>query len=219
MIDGKFHVDNEVIITTNDSVDVEEVFNHLKGRLHEFREKSEFIVISGNRTDERGKIGQTDNDLQQDFQNMLDRFHDAKRYPEESKIVKKRQFKIGTVIPIRTNRDFSQEPKIVHHLSEATKININREFENVLFKQVPIVLVLAACYSFRSDIFYTLRASGLSSAITMLQERGNITNGKLNQLDDEQRNLLKHVANGDTKDVIVGGKLHTVEADLFSKVL
>ena len=209
MIDGKFHVENEVIITTNDSVDVEEVFNHLKRRLHEFREKSEFIVISGNRTHNGGKLGQTDNALQQEFQIMLDRFHDTKRYPEESKIVKKRQFKIGTIIPIRTNKVFSQdETKIAFNLAESTKAVINREFQNVLFKQVPIVLVLAACYSFRSEIFYTLRASGLSSAITLLQERGNITNGKLIQLSEEQRNLLDHVASNDTtKDVIVAGKL------------
>ena len=63
----KFHVDNEVIITTNDKVDVEEVFNHLKGRLHEFREKSEFIVICGYHTKKTGEIGAIDSDVLYDY--------------------------------------------------------------------------------------------------------------------------------------------------------
>ena len=32
MTSEKFHVDNDVIITTNDMTDVEEIFNHLKSK-------------------------------------------------------------------------------------------------------------------------------------------------------------------------------------------
>ena len=202
----KFHVDNEVIITTNDEVDVEEVFNHLKGRLHEFREKSEFIFICGYHTNKSGEIGAIDSDLLYDYQHLMQRFHNHKKYPEEAKITKEKQFQMGSIIPVNTIRDWSQKPKKVFSLAKSTKEQIKIKFRDVLFKQVPIVLVLASCYSYKSDIFYTLRATGLSSAINMLQDNGNITHGKLIQLDAEQRKLLNDVVNGEMKDAIVGGK-------------
>ena len=203
----KFHVDNEVIITTNDEVDVEEVFNYLKGRLHEFREKSEFIVICGYHTNKAGEIGAIDSDVLYDYYgDMMQRFHDHKRYPNEAKVIKEKQFQMGSIIPVNTIRDWSQKPDEVYSLAESTKEQIKIKFRDVLFKQVPIVLVLASCYSYKSDIFYTLRATGLWSAINMLQDNGNITHGKLIQLDAEQRTILNAVANGEMKDVIVGGK-------------
>ena len=206
MADKKFHVDNEVIITTNDAVDVEEVFNHLCGRLNEFREKSEFIFICGYHTKETGKIGAIAHDLQYDYQHMMERFYDHKNYPEIAIIAEKKQFGMGTPIFLNTKRDRSLKSEEVYSLAESTKQHIEIKFKEVLFKEVPIVLVLASCYSYNSDIFYILRATGLCSAIRMLEENRNITHGKLIHLDDDQRKLLDDVANGEIKDVIVGGK-------------
>ena len=72
---SKFHVDNDVIITTNDEITVEEVFNHLKGRLRGFRDKSQFILICGYHTSKTGEVGAIDHDLLYDYQCLFERFH------------------------------------------------------------------------------------------------------------------------------------------------
>ena len=204
---SKFHVDNDVIITTTDKIDVEEVFNHLKERLPVFKEKSQFITICGYHTFETGEIGGIDDDLLYDYQCLFQRFHDHKRYPNEAKIRQEKQFQMGSVIPVNTIRDWSQKPKEVYSLSEQTKDQMKMTFEDALSKEVPIVLILASCYSYMSEIFHTLRSCGLSSAINMLQERGNITCGKFFQFDKIQKELLKVAATDETKkDFIIGGE-------------
>ena len=55
MTSEKFHVDNDVIITTNDMTDVEEIFNHLKSNLNNYRVESQFILLGGFHTFRSGK--------------------------------------------------------------------------------------------------------------------------------------------------------------------
>ena len=131
---SKFHVDNNVIITTNNLITVEEVFNHLKGRLNDFRDKSQFIVISGYHTSKTGEVGNIDHDILYDYQHMLERFHDHKRWPEEAKIVKEKQFHMGTIIPVNTVRDWSQKPREVYSLAKSTRAEIKIKFQEVLLK-------------------------------------------------------------------------------------
>ena len=150
MASSKFHVDNEVIITTNDKITAEEVFNHLKGRLKGFRDKSQFIVISGYHTSETGEVGGIDHDLLYDYQSLFERFHNHKRYPVEAKIVQEKQFQMGTIIPVNTIKDWSKDPEEVFSLSESTKDDIKIKFQDALLKQVPIVLIVASCFSYKS---------------------------------------------------------------------
>ena len=203
----KFHSDNDVIFTTKDEIDVEEVFNHVKGKLNDFWDESQFIILCGFHTSVSGKIGATDHDLTYDYQEMFERFHCHKRYPKEAKIVAEKRFQMGTVIPIGSIRDWSQKPEEVFKLSKQSKSQIKMLFEDVLSKKRPIVLILASCYSYKSDIFNTLQACGLPSAISLLQEHGNITCGKLLHLDAQQQKFLKTIAEDLTKkDVIIGGE-------------
>ena len=68
------------------------------------------------------------------------------------------------------------------------------------------MLVLASCWSFRSEISNILRSTGLYSAVITSEDRGNITAGKLFKLDNEQKDLLKEIASNDTKkDIILFG--------------
>ena len=130
MASTKFHVDNDVIITTTDKIDVEEVFNHLKERLHYFKEKSQFITICGYHTTKTGEIGAIDDDLLYDFQCLFQRFHDNQRYSKEAKIRQKKQFQMGSVIPVNTIRDWSQKEKKIYSLSDQTKLNLWVEKEH-----------------------------------------------------------------------------------------
>ena len=45
----KFHSDNDEISITKDEIDVEEVFNHIKGKLNDFRDEFQFIKPNSNR--------------------------------------------------------------------------------------------------------------------------------------------------------------------------
>ena len=204
---SKFHMDNDVIITTKDEITVEQMFNHLRGRLNDFRDKSQFIVICGYHTSKTGEIGAIDHDLLYDYQCLLQRFHDHKRYPREAKIAQDKQFRMGSIIPVNTIRDWSQKPKEVYSLAENTKEQIKITFEDVLAKKVPIVLIVASCYSYNSEIFYTLQSLGIFAAINLLEEQGDITCGKFFELDFGQQELIKLIATQlGIKDIIISGK-------------
>ena len=92
-------------------------------------------------------------------------------------------------------------------LDENSKHKLKTEFERVLSLDKPIVLILASCWSFNSEISTILRAVGLYSAITLLEDRGDISAGNMFRLDKDQKYLLQSIAYNETiKDVIINGR-------------
>ena len=54
--DELFHVENNVILTTKDSIRVQQTFNYLSNNLDKFRVGSEFVVICGVHGSEKGEL-------------------------------------------------------------------------------------------------------------------------------------------------------------------
>ena len=201
----KFHVENDVIITTKDEIDVEEVFNFLRGRLSEFRDESQFVVICGFHTSKSGEIGQIDHDLTYDYQEMFERFHNAKKNPEVFKIVQEKRFQMGSVFPVGSIRDWSQKNE-VYLISEQSKSQIKIKFEEIKETQKPIVLIVASCWSYWSQISTLLQLNGIFSVLNISEERCKLTAGRLFRLHDEQKNFLKFLTqNLGIKDIIIYG--------------
>ena len=91
----KFHVENDVIITTKDAITVEEVSNYLKDNLKNFRVGSEFVVVCGIHGSECGDMGRFDYDLVDDYNGMFERFLVAKNFQAQAKVIKERQYLMG----------------------------------------------------------------------------------------------------------------------------
>ena len=79
-------------------------------------------------------------------------------------------------------------------LDENSKNTLKTEFERVVSLDKPIVLVLASCWSFNSEISNILRAVGLYSAINLLEEHGEMSAGKMFRLDTDQKYLLQSIS-------------------------
>ena len=89
---SKFHVENDVIITTIDEISVQEVYNYLSENLDKFRVGSQFIVACGVHGSDKGELGCGDIDLVSDYHAMFEWFHNHKKYPRAAKIVEEREY-------------------------------------------------------------------------------------------------------------------------------
>ena len=107
--------------------------------------------------------------------------------------------------------------KRIYLLSDDSKKKLQNEFERILASDTPVVLVLASCWSFRSEISNILRSTGLYSALIASEDRGNITAGKLFKLDNEQQDLLKEIANdASKKDIIIFGDYSNFHTNTYA---
>ena len=202
----KFHVENDVIITTIAQIDVEDVFKHLRGRLNDFRDESQFMILCGVHTSKKGEIRHIDHDLTYDYQEMFERFHNHKKYPDEAKIVQEKRFQMGSVFPVASTRDWSKKPDEVYTLSEQSKDHMRIKFEEMKETKKPIVLILASCYSYISDISKFLISCGIFSVLNISEERGKISSGRILRLEDEQKEFLMYITEHlSNKDVIIFG--------------
>ena len=210
-VSTKFHVENNCIITTVDEVTAQETYDFLKGRLEDFRVGSQFIVVCGVHGKENGSLGKSDLALTNHYQAM---FNWLQNRPVVSNIVIDRKYSMGKVIPVSSEEDEDITGKFV--LKNGSKAAIKIEFHMLLSNKLPIVLVVASCWSFKSALYDELRSAGLFAVMNMSEDLGKITDGKLFLLDDQQQDILKLVTNDDTKkDVVVSGE-NCIKDDLNS---
>ena len=201
----KFHVENGVIITTKEEVSVQHVFNYLTENLDKFRVGSEFITVCGVHGGENGELCEADEDFRYEYEMMYKWFKNHRKYGKQAKMVEDRKYVMETVLEVSSKEDETEDGTYV--LQEDSKAKLKAKFEEVLAKQVPMVLILASCFSFQSQICDILRSTGLLTVFNVLEERGDITNGNMFLLDPEQQEFFKIISDDELniKDVIVGG--------------
>ena len=211
--DELFHAENNVILTTKNSVTVQQTFNFLSSNLDKFRVGSEFVVICGVHGSEEGKLMEGDDIFQYDYTTMFRWCNSQMHYDAFSpkngqpfKLIEERNYNMGRVVNVTSKPDeTSKDEKYV--LTGPSKEVIVNEFERILDTETPTVLILASCWSFQGEISNILRSTGLYSALIASEERGEITAGKLFRLDQEQQNIFKMISSDESiKDSIFGGK-------------
>ena len=209
--DPQFHVENNTIITSKDYITVQQVFNFLSKNLDKFRVGSQFVVVSGVHGSQEGDLMQGDEALTRDYRMMYRWFQNHKKYGPQAKMVEDRQYEmnLNSVIGVTSEEDKTQEGKFV--LSKDSTITLKNEFARILDLKQPIVLILASCWSHRSQIADILRSTGIFTVMNVLEERGNITNGKMFLLDQEQKKFFTNIADLVIKDVILMGKIILIE--------
>ena len=173
--------------------------------LDKFRAGSEFITVCGVHGDERGELLQADEDFRYDYEMMYRWFKNHRKYGKQAKMVEDRNYVMETVLEISSKLVDTRNGKYL--LLDDSKVKLKMKFEEVLSKQVPMVLILASCFSFNSEICDILRSTGLLTVLNVLEERGDITNGNMFLLDPEQQEFFKIISDKELniKDVIVGG--------------
>ena len=203
--DHKINVENNVILTTVDEISVQQVFNYLTKNLDRFRVGSEFVVVCGVHGSDQGELKEGDEDFRYDYEMMFRWFKNRRKYNHQVQVVQDRKYNMGTVIEMNSVEYESEEGK--YELDENSKHKLKTEFERVISLDKPLVLVLASCWSFNSEISTILRAAGIYSAINLLEDHGDISAGNMFRLDKDQKHLLQSIAFNETiKDVILNGK-------------
>ena len=176
----------------------------LADNLEEFRENTQFIVMCGIHGSEDGKMDRADMALVDHYHTMFEHFHDEKKNPDLAKIIEERKYEMGIVLELRTKKQDNDKSK--YALQKGSKSAIKILFNSLLTNQLPIVLILASCWSFQSELSNILRASGLLSALNISEERGKITIGNMLQMDKYQQEVLRTIINDETiKDVFFQG--------------
>ena len=202
--DHKINVENNVILTTTDEISVQQVFNYLTDNLDRFRVGSEFVVVCGVHGSDLGELKEGDEDFRYDYEMMFRWFKNRRKYNHQVQVVEDRQYNMGTVLEVNSVEHESKEGKYV--LDENSKHILKTEFQRIMLLDKPIVLILASCWSFNSEISTILRAEGIYSAINLLEEHGEISAGNMFCLDMDQKYLLQSIAFDETiKDVILNG--------------
>ena len=83
--------------------------------------------------------------------------------------------------------------------------------ENIRMTKTPYILILASCYSHRSEVSNVLRSSGIYSVLHISEDLGKLTRGKSFLLSQEQRDLLQLVSTHlNMKDIIIFGEKYFV---------
>ena len=71
---------------------------------------------------------------------------------------------------------------------------IKEKFSDLLHKEVPFVLIFASCFSHQSEIKDILRSFGIYAVLSILNDRGIITEGRYFKLDEQQKEVLQKVS-------------------------
>ena len=91
-------------------------------------------------------------------------------------------------------------------IDEGSKDEIDDVLELFQEKNHPNVLILAFCFSSTNELKYFMYQHGIYSFATLKNERGEITDGKMFLLDEEQKDFINTIANDKTiKDCVLSG--------------
>ena len=195
---NKLHIENGIIYTFRDEINAFEVEEYLKDRIHKYIPGTRFILFCGFHTSDDGKLAGTDFNLVDQYQAMFDRLNE-----DCCIIIVERQYQMGKIIPLR-----SEKSNYGHYsLTSQSKSEIKMLAEDIVMTKTPYILILASCYSHRSEVSTVLRSAGIYSALHISEDLGKLTKGKSFFLSQEQMDFLQLVSTQlNKKDVFIVGK-------------
>ena len=195
---SKFKIENGIFMTSLDEVSALEIRKELKQRIagKEFPRGTDFKFVFGVHHGKLGEIGEHDKALFY-FHQMV--FIPLKNFCGhiDCKSCGKDKCKPGpsfwdkmeytcTPIPIFTEH---QESKNV--LTDISKDDLNKLGHKLFHEENPSVLIFGSCFSNYSGINEILRENGVIAALNIMKDKGEVSSGKLYQLDECQRHVIQ----------------------------
>ena len=108
--DHIINVENNVILTTKDEINVHQVYNYLTKNLDRFGVGSESIVVCGVHGGEEGELMEGDEDFRYEYEMMFNWFKDRRKYNHQVQVVEDRQYS-GTIVEVNSVEHESEEGK------------------------------------------------------------------------------------------------------------
>ena len=196
---NKLHIENGIIYTFRDEINAFEVEEYLKDNITQYKIGTRFFVFCGFHTSDDGKLAGTDLNLVDHYQAMFDRLNE-----DFYSLIVERQYQMGKITPLR-----SEKSNYGHYiLTSQSKSEIKMLAEDIVKTNTPYILILASCYSHRSEVSTVLRSAGIYSVLHISEDLGKLTKGKSFFLSQEQMELLQLVSTQSSKkDIFIFGKM------------
>ena len=113
-----------------------------------------------------------------------------------------------------------------YQFTKFAKHTIGTTFKDFIRKKEPAILILATCYSEKSDVNKLLWEYGHYAALNISADRGQLTDGRIYELDGDQSIVLEKVHKDhvqartsgeikETKNVVIMGQAGTGESEVF----
>ena len=212
-----FHLEKNTFLTTTAEVRTPDVEKYLEVSIKEkqFQKGTYVTILCGIHSLHDGSPGMTDFQFVGQFCSVFSHLQDR-----QSSVIKEMEYSLGTVMPIETlRRKRIGDTKVKYYLSDGSKAAIKAKFEDLRHGITPQFFIFATCHSFQSQINQILRSLGLTSALSIRQEKGELTEGKIYELDESQKEILQKVADEQPKNIILWGSAGTGKTILLSEVL
>merc|ERR1719367_1227054 len=167
------------------------------------KENTRLLVLTGVHGQQSGEIGGKDNGFVRDSRGQID--------------LLKGKYKADIVAGKIT---MEVEDVGLHNASDTSTKELDEEkFVEAVKKFRPTVLVLAFCWSRKSELNDLLRAAGIYSTLILREELAQITESRHVHLDEVQENLIRRIAEEKPKSLFLWGSSGTGKSLMLVEAL
>ena len=196
---------NEIFIASVTAINYIDLRKYLRPKLSRdakvFPKKTVFYLLSGIHHGNGGVIGHSDSSLNSQFQTLFKILSNFCGYldckecksirgkPCSSKLSVWKEMEYDfKIIPLDTIAQ--DETFELSERSENDLMNLSKELTE---QTRPSALIFASCHSLYSSITDILRCNGIIAIMNISKDLGEVTEGKVFHLDDQQREVLSIV--------------------------
>ena len=167
------------------------------------QENTRLLILSGVHGNDDGRLGDREDKFVSSCEAQVKNLQKNKSEEIE---VKNIQFKVEDIGQIDINDQSKRE------LDEDKFVEAVKEFK-------PTVLVLAFCWSHKSELNDLLRAAGVYSTLVLREDLAQITESRHVHLDEGQEELIRRIAKEEPKNVFLWGSSGTGKTLMLCEAL
>ena len=200
MSHSKFHSQHCNFITATEDISAGDLKAELKRRIlqGEFLPGTEFVMMSGNHhgKDSTGRVvlGKTDATLTQGFYyGVFTALMKMEGKIPGQTLWNEMKFERSHINLFSAEQMDEETFESTYSLSEITKDDLKKLADKLIEQTRPMVVIFASCFSYHSEIKDYLASQGVLASLSLNRDKGDITQGRIFALDDQQRAILKKV--------------------------
>ena len=195
-IEGIVHSQNNHFISFTEEVNATHITEYMLPRIKrkEFKPGTHFILVAGTHHGKvQGKVqlGSTDFVLLQGFYHKL--FTDLLECPDEENgesIWEKMDYS-RELIPISATENLNMETfELTYELSRLSQHDLKCLAKRLRESTTPNVIIFASCFSFESEVRELLIANGILASLNISKDRGEVSEGRVFALNEQQREII-----------------------------
>ena len=191
---SKFQLENNVFVSATEEINASELQEYMFKLVKEgfLPSGTTFYMIGGihHGTTSDGKVieGQTDFKLLHGF------YHQVYNNLTQLEIWDKMSYDY-VLVPITCSAKINHTTWTeTYALSNVSKRELSRLARKLLKGKKPSLVLFASCFSFNSKIKDFLFSKGVMASLSISHDKGEVTEGKLFALDEDQQNVIKEFA-------------------------